>query len=167
MLAATAQQQYDLRITGGSNANEGRVEIYYNGEWGTVCDDSWDLKDAIVVCRQLGYTTAVRRSISAEFGQGTGRIWRDNVGCSGTESRLSSCSASYWGIHNCYHSDDAGVVCASELCKCSHHLCTTYFLCVCLYECTALKIHTFNCYCMYALINLLEVPNKSLKATYM
>ena len=100
---------------------EGRVEIYYNGEWGTVCDDFWDLKDAIVVCRQLGYTTAVRRSIGAEFGQGTGRIWRDNVGCSGAESMLSSCSASYWGSHNCYHSDDAGVVCASKLYELSHY----------------------------------------------
>ena len=95
---------------------EGRVEIFYKGEWGTVCDDYWDLRDAIVVCRQLGYTTAVRRSISAEFGEGTGRIWRDNVGCRGTENRLSSCSASYWGSHNCYHSDDAGVVCTSKLC---------------------------------------------------
>ena len=114
-IAATAQQQYDLQLVGGSNAMEGRVEIFYNGEWGTVCDDFWDLRDAIVVCRQLGYTTAARRSVNAEFGQGTGRIWRDDVGCSGTESRLSSCSASYWGSHNCYHSDDAGVVCASKL----------------------------------------------------
>ena len=93
---------------------EGRVEIFYKGEWGTVCDDSWDLRDAIVVCRQLGYTTAVRRSIDAEFGQGTGRIWRDNVLCRGTESMLSSCSASYWGNNDCYHSDDSGVVCASK-----------------------------------------------------
>ena len=100
---------------------EGRVEIFYKGEWGTVCDDYWDLRDAIVVCRQLGYTTAVRRSVGAEFGQGTGRIWRDNVACSGSESMLSSCSASYWGSNNCYHSDDAGVVCASKLYELSHY----------------------------------------------
>ena len=94
---------------------EGRVEIFYNGEWGTVCHDLWDLRDAIVVCRQLGYTTAVRRSISAEFGQGTGRIWRDNVGCRGTETMLSSCSASSWGRHNCHHRQDAGVVCGGTM----------------------------------------------------
>ena len=116
-----APSQYDVHLFGGSNAMEGRVEIFYKGEWGTVCDDYWDLKDAIVVCRQLGYTTAVRRSINAEFGQGTGRIWRDNVGCSGAESMLSSCSASYWGSHNCYHRDDAGVVCASKLYELSHY----------------------------------------------
>ena len=93
---------------------EGRVEIFYRGEWGTVCHDLWDLRDAIVVCRQLGYTTAAQRAISAEFGQGTGRIWRDNVQCSGRESMLSSCLASAWGSHNCDHSEDAGVVCASK-----------------------------------------------------
>ena len=93
---------------------EGRVEIFYNGEWGTVCDDLWDLRDAIVVCRQLGYTTAERRSIGAEFGQGTGRIWSDNVDCSGGESMLSGCSARPWGINDCSHSEDAGVVCTSK-----------------------------------------------------
>ena len=94
---------------------EGRVEIFYKGEWGTVCDDVWDLKDAIVVCRELGYTTAARRSVAAEFGQGTGRIWRDNVRCTGAESMFSHCSARDWGVHDCSHGDDAGVVCASKL----------------------------------------------------
>ena len=100
---------------------EGRVEIYYNGVWGTVCRDIWDLRDAIVVCRQLGYLTAERTSIGtgAEFGKGTGQIWLDNVDCDGTESMLSSCRASSWGVHNCDHIEDAGVVCASKLGVCS------------------------------------------------
>ena len=87
------------------------MEIFYAGVWGTVCDNNWDLNDAHVVCRQLGYADAVRFSSGAEFGEGVGRIWLDNVNCVGTESMLSSCSARPWGSHNCRHNEDAGVVC--------------------------------------------------------
>ena len=45
----------NIRLVGGADTNEGRVEVCFNGMWGTVCGSSWDSRDATVVCKQLGY----------------------------------------------------------------------------------------------------------------
>ncbi|CAB4016122.1 deleted in malignant brain tumors 1 [Paramuricea clavata] len=102
----------DVRLVGGSH-NAGRVEVYYNGTWGTVCDDNWDINDARVVCRQLGFQDALAAYQGRHFPDGTGRIWLDNVECGGYESALFSCRHSGWGTHNCGHSEDAGVRCGN------------------------------------------------------
>ena len=98
-----------LRLVGGTTENEGRIEIFHNGEWGTVCDDSWDMADGEVACHQLGYPGADMTYIRAEFGLGNGRIWLDDMQCIGTEKTLPDCSHSW--IHNCDHSEDAGLKC--------------------------------------------------------
>ena len=103
-----------LILIGGSWPGEGRVEIYYNDTWGTVCDDLWDINDARVVCRQLGYSSAVSAPQNARFGQGSGKIWLDNVQCQGDESSIVNCRRSPWGVHNCGHSEDASVICSSK-----------------------------------------------------
>ncbi|XP_038069984.1 deleted in malignant brain tumors 1 protein-like isoform X2 [Patiria miniata] len=103
--------EYSIRLVGGSNYLEGRVEVYLDGSWGTVCDDLWDLSDATVVCRQLGYGNALYARLSASFGQGSGPIKFDDVNCQGDESMLHLCQFS--STNNCRHHEDAGVVCSA------------------------------------------------------
>ncbi|PFX20141.1 Galectin-3-binding protein B [Stylophora pistillata] len=91
--------------------SSGRVEVHHNGTWGTICDDSWDLQDADVVCRQLRYDGALSAPGNATFRQGTGQIWLDDVNCVGNETLIEQCSHGGWGVHNCGHNDDAGIVC--------------------------------------------------------
>ena len=100
----------NIRLANGG-VNYGRVEVYHKGQWGTVCDDSWDINDAHVVCRQLGFPSASSAPHSARYGQGSGPIWMDNVMCSGAEASLVHCTRTGWGSHNCFHDEDASVVC--------------------------------------------------------
>ena len=94
------------------------MEVNYNGEWGTVCDDGWDDTDAGVVCRQLGFGSSGTAIGSAGFGQGSGSILLDNILCSGSELRLTSCG--HLGINvtrSCSHAKDAGITCSGLLSK--------------------------------------------------
>nr|XP_054754535.1 neurotrypsin-like [Lytechinus pictus] len=104
-----------VRLVNGNSVYEGRVEIYHDGEWGTVCDDSWDDSDASVVCRQIGYPTDnARARTDGYYGRGSGSIYLDEVGCLGYESFLTQCTNDGWGVHDCGHSEDAGVYCGSS-----------------------------------------------------
>ena len=91
------------------------MEIFFNGTWGTICDDNWDMKDAHVVCYELGFSKALRAPTEAHFGAGSGPIWLDEVQCVGTENSLTSCRHNGWNIHNCNHNEDASVICLKNL----------------------------------------------------
>ena len=102
----------DVRLRGGVNRSHGNVEIGLGGDWGTVCDYNWDINDAHVVCRMLGYTSAIAATLRSSFGRGSGRIWLNNVACTGEEESIDKCSHSGWGaVTYCSHSREAGVVC--------------------------------------------------------
>ena len=131
----------DLRLVGGSDQYEGRVEICINDAWGTVCDDFWGNVDAGVVCQQLGYGSSGRHAghykerkiihsftnvcctyictgseafSLAYFGPGSGPTHLDNVQCTGDEESLLECPSNAIGMENCGHAADAGVRCPGK-----------------------------------------------------
>ncbi|XP_075139571.1 scavenger receptor cysteine-rich type 1 protein M130-like [Leptodactylus fuscus] len=105
-----------IRLIGGENICSGRVEVFYQGQWGTVCDDAWDIKDAEVVCRQIGCGSAMNATTEAAmFGDGSGPIWLSEVQCKGYERALQDCRSQRWNPSDCHHKEDAGVICLAQL----------------------------------------------------
>ncbi|XP_046301590.1 T-cell differentiation antigen CD6 isoform X5 [Marmota monax] len=109
----TCAETRDLRLVDGGSPCAGRVEMLEHGKWGTVCDDTWDLKDAQVVCQQLKCGWAVQALPGLHFTPGKGPIHRDQVNCSGTEAYLWDCPG-LPGDQYCGHKEDAGAVCSEH-----------------------------------------------------
>uniref|UniRef100_A0A8C9W8G7 SRCR domain-containing protein n=1 Tax=Scleropages formosus TaxID=113540 RepID=A0A8C9W8G7_SCLFO len=108
----TSIGQLSLRLKGGNRTCSGRVELWYKGSWGTICDDLWDMSDAEVVCRQLGCGAAQEAHGNAAFGRRNGPIWLNEVKCRGDELHLLDCPHSLQDhTTSCSHKEDAGVTC--------------------------------------------------------
>ena len=102
-----------VRLVGGANSFEGRVEIFHNNIWGTICRNYWDINVATVLCRQLGF---YGEASAARFGPGSDDqpIWLTKVNCTGEENFITDCSHNPWGINYCHHQGDAGVTCSGN-----------------------------------------------------
>lgn len=95
----------------GGDASTGRLEVLHEGQWGTVCDDSWNINNARVACRQLGYPRMA--GFTAAEGQegGDDPIWMDNLVCDGEEDTLQECEFDGWGVNDCSHLEDIKLSC--------------------------------------------------------
>ncbi|XP_049330410.1 deleted in malignant brain tumors 1 protein-like isoform X8 [Astyanax mexicanus] len=102
------------RLMNGSDSCSGRVELQYLSEWGTVCDVSWDMRAASVLCAQLKCGSSVAVLGSDWFGEGSGRIWADVFDCQGNETHLLKCPISSWSRTACSHEQYAGVICSGS-----------------------------------------------------
>ncbi|XP_072409546.1 scavenger receptor cysteine-rich domain-containing protein DMBT1-like [Chiloscyllium punctatum] len=104
-----------IRLRDGNGPCSGRVEIYYNNSWGAVCDDSWDILDANVACRQIGCGLAKSAPGNAHFGPAQSSFWLDDVGCKGTEWNLYQCQSNSLGKHNCQPNEAASAICSETV----------------------------------------------------
>lgn len=103
-----------VRLVDGARESEGRVEVFRDGQWGTICDDNWDIKDANVVCRMLNYSRALRSPHHAFFGTGNGKIWLSNLDCVGSETSILQCEHEGGQVDTCDHHEDASVICERD-----------------------------------------------------
>ncbi|XP_030061114.1 deleted in malignant brain tumors 1 protein-like [Microcaecilia unicolor] len=101
-----------IRLADGPHRCAGRLEVFHDNQWGTVCDDFWDMDDAVVVCKQLDCGPAISALNRAHFGKGADPIWLETIVCKGNESLISECQSEEIKVNRCSHEEDAGVVCS-------------------------------------------------------
>ena len=114
--ARPTMEKVQLRLSGMAATGSGRLEILFDGVWGTVCDEGWSWEAAHVSCRRLGYASAEGFAKAAAYGVGSGPVWLSHVSCTGSESRLEECA--FFGLNasslppGCDHTHDVGLSCS-------------------------------------------------------
>ncbi|KAM9688257.1 CD5 antigen-like isoform 1-T1 [Trichechus inunguis] len=113
------EDPFELKLEGGDSPCLGRLVVLHKGVWGSVCDDGWGEKEEQVVCKELGCGDPhpLRHRLQKDFGLGVGRIWLDDVRCSGSEQSLEKCRHRFWGYHDCTHKEDVAVICSGNSCS--------------------------------------------------
>ena len=107
-------QKATIRLQDGPAARAGRVELLYDGFWGTLCENKWDLRIGDVICRQLGYPAALAVPCCQTFGRGIGPRLLDGIRCVGNETSVADCAHGPWRVRSCAYNPDASVVCRAE-----------------------------------------------------
>lgn len=129
---------------GISDEYAGRVEVFHSGVWQSVCDDSWDINEADVVCRELGYGTATEATTGSHFGEGGTGQWKRSWACNGDETCLESCAMASFPVSDssrCSSGRNAGVVCSLS----SKRYSTTVHVLVIAYSHTYKLFHGNDC----------------------
>ncbi len=101
----------ELRLVDGDVYTTGRLVVFHDDQWGTVCDDSWTQAASDVACRQM-----FGADYTGTEGDATGGydpIWLDEVICDGTETQLMDCSHNAWGTNDCGHDEDVHLTCTN------------------------------------------------------
>ncbi|XP_008335611.1 deleted in malignant brain tumors 1 protein-like [Cynoglossus semilaevis] len=104
-----------IRLVNGTSSCSGRVEVYHNAEWGTICDDRWGIPEVIVACHEMNCGNPIAATYKSFYGQGKDQVWMDDVECTGQEKSLADCSHRGFGEHDCDHSEDAGITCSDAV----------------------------------------------------
>ena len=100
-----------VRLAGVDGVNyAGRVEVFYQGKWGKICRNEWDINDVKVVCRQLGFQTALAEFLGMDTKDENISVAMSNVACTGQESVLASCKRRD-GNHRCWNNIGAQALC--------------------------------------------------------
>lgn len=105
-----------IRLKNGTGRCSGRVEVFHDGQWGTICDDKWGMQEAAVACRQMNCGNPLTVKYKAFFGRGQDQVWLDDVECTGHEKTLADCPHRGFGEHDCDHNEDAGIICSGNTC---------------------------------------------------